>query len=162
MNLHALGLNRFLREGDDAQSLIEVAVSLPLLMLLMLGAVEFGQAAYAAIEVTNAAKAAAAYGSQNAVTAADITGMQLAASSDAANLSGTSNFATTIDNTKCACVIGGALGTPTVAACGAGCGGYIVQVITVDTSASYNPLIFAPGLNASFTLHGHAVQEVLN
>lgn len=162
MKVLRLRLSRFLREGKDAQSLIEVAVSLPLLMLLLLGAVEFGQVAYAAIEVTNAAKAAAAYGAQNAVTAEDRQGMRLAASSDAANLSGTSNFTTTIDNTKCACVIGGALGTPTVAACGAGCGGYIVQVITVDTSASYNPLIFTPGFNASFTLHGHAVQEVLN
>ena len=51
--------------GEDGQALIETSISASLLILLMLGAVEFGRAAYVAIEVSNAARAAAQYGAMN-------------------------------------------------------------------------------------------------
>ncbi|MGA9463318.1 MAG: TadE/TadG family type IV pilus assembly protein [Terracidiphilus sp.] len=162
MNKFKLKLWKALQSCEDGQALIETALSVPLLLLLLLGAAQFGQVAYAAIEVTNAAKAAAAYGARNSVTAADLTGMQLAATGDAANLPGTSNFTATIDNTKCSCVsTGGTPGTASVAACTSGCSGYVAQILSVSTTATYNPLLFAPGFNASITLHGNATQEVL-
>src|SRR5512135_3899712 len=79
---------RLFRRGDAGQSLIETALTVPLLVLLLVGAVELAQVAYAAIEVSNAAKAAASYGAQDTTTAADSTGMATVAANDAYNLRG--------------------------------------------------------------------------
>jgi Flp pilus assembly protein TadG len=67
------------RNREEGQALVETAVSMSLLVLLMLGAVEFGRLAFAAIEVNNTAKAAAQYGSQSHATALDQSGMLQAA-----------------------------------------------------------------------------------
>jgi hypothetical protein len=37
----------------------------------------------------------------------------------------------------------------------------IETILTVQTQASFTPAIRLPGLPTSFTLHGHAVQKVL-
>lgn len=73
--------------GQRGAALIEVAVILPLLMLLAIGAVEFGRYANYAIVVANAAHAGVQYGAQSLATASDTTGMQNAALADASNLS---------------------------------------------------------------------------
>ena len=62
---------------------MELAVALPLLMIVIAGAVDFGTGCYIAIEVTSAARAGAQYGVQNAATMIDITGMELAAQNEA-------------------------------------------------------------------------------
>jgi len=134
---------------------------MPLLFLLLLGAVEFGRFAYLAIEISSAAKAAAQYGAQNSITAADISGMQLVASKDAPEVgSSCTNFTTTIAQpASCVCVTSG---SSAAATCGTTCaaGSYLVQNLTVTTSAQCKPLTHVPGF-ATLTLSGHAVQEVL-
>lgn len=57
-------------DNESGQSLVEMALSLPLLVLLLLGTVELAQVCYGAIAVSNAAKAAAQYAAQNSTTAA--------------------------------------------------------------------------------------------
>jgi Flp pilus assembly protein TadG len=42
---------------DAGQALLELALTVPLLVLILLGAAEFSRLAYAAVEVANAAKA---------------------------------------------------------------------------------------------------------
>ena len=151
--------------ADSGQVLVELALLFPLLLLLLLGAVEFAQLEYMAIELTNAAKAAAQYGSQNEVYAADTAGIQLVAQKEAAyTYSVCTNFTTTVSpaaSTNCACVVNGSVPAATSGQCTAACGGYIVEVLNVTTSASCNPFIHMPGSTGSFTLQGHAVQEVL-
>ena len=66
-------LRRNLRE-ETGQALVELALVVPLFTVILFGAVEYGRLAYDAIEVTNAARAGAAYGAQNHVTAADTCG----------------------------------------------------------------------------------------
>lgn len=151
--------------AESGQALVELALSLSLLLLLLLGAVQFARLEYMAIELSNAAKAAAQYGAQNEVYAADITGIQLVAQKEAAyTRSACTNFTTTLSQpavNNCACVSGGVVGTPSSTACTAACTGYIVEVLNVTTSASCNPGFHIPGIPGSLTLQGHAVQEVL-
>src|ERR1700687_6240036 len=71
----------------SGQSLVELALVLPILLLLLVGTIEIGRFAYYSIVVSNAARAGAQYGAQNLTTAADLAGMQTAANNDA-NISG--------------------------------------------------------------------------
>ncbi|MBE7159246.1 MAG: pilus assembly protein, partial [Rhodospirillales bacterium] len=60
--------------------MVELALLLPLLLLLLVGAVDLGRAFYVAIEVSSAASAGAVYGTQNPT---DTAGMQNAAALNA-------------------------------------------------------------------------------
>lgn len=149
------------RRNDHGQALVELALTLPLLIFMLLGAFELGRVAYTAIEVTNAAKAAAQYGGQN-VTAADNTAtMESIAMSEAADYGLQLDRPISVSK-PCACVRDGNA-TPTSCtdtAC-VSSGSYMVRTITVTTSAPYRPLFQIPGLPSSYTVYGKAVQEVL-
>lgn len=51
--------------SDEGQSLVELALALPVLLLLLLGLADFGRAFYYTSIISNAARAGAAYLSQN-------------------------------------------------------------------------------------------------
>jgi Flp pilus assembly protein TadG len=75
--------------GDNSgQSIIEMALLAPLLILLLLGAAEYGRLYYIGIEVTNAAHAGVEYGTQNPNYAAlgNNANIQLAAFNDELDL----------------------------------------------------------------------------
>lgn len=160
---------------ERGQALIELAVSLPLLLLLLLGAAELSSLAYFAIEVSDAAKAAAQYGSLDAAHAEDSAGLTKAAQKNAPYAyANCTNFTATAQNSgtaanplPCTCITNGtpSPATPTYAACSAVCTSpsYSVQEVVVTTSATCSPFVHAPGFTlGSVTLSGHAVQEVLN
>jgi Flp pilus assembly protein TadG len=74
---------------NNGSALIETALILPILTLMLIGAAEMGRIGYAAIEVTNAPRAAVAVGAQSTQTAqaAQTNGsMQTAATADAPDL----------------------------------------------------------------------------
>ncbi len=158
-----------LRRGARGQALIELAITMPLLILLLGGAVELGMATYAAIEVSNAAKAAVQYAasggganvtfSSSAQPTLDSTGMLTAANADAFNLPTTSpiTFSTGYPTAQCSCSNG--VGTST---CYSGdCpGAQIEETITVKTQVTFTPGLHVAGMS-SFTLHGYAQQKVL-
>jgi Flp pilus assembly protein TadG len=151
-----------LRHNEKGQSIVEIALTLPILATLLLGAAEFARLAYAAIEVSNAAKAGVAYASQNG-SSGDTAGIQLAATLDAGNI---------ILNTPTVTVKG-------VCSSGAACTGtgntctntdcqnplnpndHIETIVSVDTSTTFDPVIHVPGFPGSFTLRGHATQICL-
>src|SRR5947209_9684619 len=74
------------RRNEEGQSILEVALALPLLITLLGVSAMFAQAAYFAVEVSNAAKAGVAYGAQNISAVADTTGIKNAAVLDAINI----------------------------------------------------------------------------
>lgn len=76
----------FASRAQRGVALVEFAVAVPLLMLLLVGVVEFGRLTYYSILVGNAAHAGAAYGSQNLATAVDGAKMRAAAMSDGQNV----------------------------------------------------------------------------
>lgn len=142
-----------LQQETAGQSLIETALLGSLFMVLLLGIIELGRVAYAAIEVANAARAGAAYGAQNGSTASDSTGISNAATNDAANLTGLS----TTSSYACVC----SDGTASTCAHGDCSTSHIEEILTVNTQANFNPLFHLPGLPTSYTLKGKAVQKCM-
>lgn len=140
-------------KGEHGGALIEAALTLPILFLLLLGATQFALVEYQAIEVTNAANAGAQYGTSSPVTARDTTGIQLAATSDAANIA----MSTPLVSISCICSNGGA-STCANTDCSSS---HIEQILTVQTQATYTPPFRWPGLPTTFTLNGVAVRKVL-
>jgi Flp pilus assembly protein TadG len=66
------------RRDDEGQSLVELGVLIPLLLIIVLGAIDFGRAYYAYISVTNAARAGAQYASASNANAANNPGITAA------------------------------------------------------------------------------------
>jgi Flp pilus assembly protein TadG len=149
---------------DEGGALVETALSMSFLVLLLLGAVEFGRLGFAAIQVNNAAKAASQYGAQSRTTAADRAGMLTAAQNEYFNptaVSLTSPTATT--GYACNCAGSGASVSCSInSVTSPACPGSTMEVtVTFQTQASFDPLIHIPGLAGPFTLKGTAVQKVL-
>jgi len=141
------------REPDceSGQALVELSVGLSLLVLILLGAIEFGQVAYTSIEVANAAKAGVQYGAQNYSTALDSTGIQNAVSAAAPDLSGISA------NIGYSCVCSdGSSSTCLNTDCS---GSHLEETVTVSTQYTVQPMIRMPAFASSFTLKGQASQK---
>jgi Flp pilus assembly protein TadG len=139
--------------NDRADALIETAILLPLLMTILVGAVDLAMAAYTSIEVSNAALAGVQYGVQSAATAGDTTGIQTAAANDARNIT----LGPTTAIKSCICADGSA-STCKSTDCS---GSQIETILTVQTQATYSPFLPIYGRRPSFTLHGSAIQKVL-
>lgn len=139
---------------NSGQSLLETALVAPFLVVILLGAAEFGRLAYAAIEVSNAASAGARYGAQNGATASDTSGISNAAANDAGNLSGLS----TTSSISCICSDGSSASCTDNSAC---LTSNIEESVTVNTQVSFSPLIHLPGFPATYTLKGQAIQKCL-
>lgn len=65
---------------------VELALLLPVLLVLAIGVAEFGRVFYTAITLSNAAQAGVQYGAQNNGKTGDFAGMALAARQEATNL----------------------------------------------------------------------------
>ena len=151
---------RITLHDDGGQSLVELALIVPIFALLLLGAVAFGQLAYAAIEVSNAARAGVAYGAQSAATAADTAGMQAAAIDDAANISGMKVAAQpfcTCSNDPTSTHLSDCGSAP--ATCEAE-GAHAINYVQVNTTATVTPIASYPGISPTFTLSGQAIMRV--
>lgn len=146
------------RDSESGQSMVELSLMLVFILFpVLIGAAEFARAAYAYIEVSNAARAAVSYGAQTHATALDTAGMLTAARNDYAfdptkltlltssyvcNCSDTGNSVSCSDGTACS-------------------GAHIELTLTVQTTATFNPGFYEPFLSRSFTINGIAVQKVL-
>jgi Flp pilus assembly protein TadG len=139
---------------SSGQSLVETALGVSLCGILMLGAAEFGRLAYAAIEISDSARAGVEYGSQSRATAADLADMKIAASLDAPDVPNLTLTASSF----CKC----ADGTSSTCATTDCTGSRIVTYVQVVTSGSINPLIYVPGLPKSYSLSGKAVMRVVD
>jgi len=118
------------RRNQQGTALVELALSLSVMILIMLGIVEFGRVIYTAIEVSNAAHAAVQYGASSSAASADTTGITNAAMADAANVSGLS---VTSVSTSCTCA--NTAYTPTSCSDNTTCrsnGTALVETITVN------------------------------
>jgi Flp pilus assembly protein TadG len=145
---------RGLRTGEAGGALVETALTVPLLIILILGAVEIAQVAYASIEVANAAKAAVAYGAQSGGTAGDTTGITYAATSDAADVP-----SLTVPTISISYICSdGTAATGLATDCA---NSHIEEILTVSTQATLSPIVHLPGLPMSYTLHGQASEKCL-
>jgi Flp pilus assembly protein TadG len=145
------------RLGDRGQSLAEVAMLTPILLLLLVGTIEIGRYAYYSIEVSNAARAAVQYGAQSLADSKDTVGIQTAANNDAPDIPGLGVTPTT----SCACSNNPA--SPVLCATApVVClpPNHSVVFLEVDTTKAITPLFSYPGLPSAFTANGKAIMRV--
>lgn len=164
--------------NERGSALVELALVLPLLCLVLIGAAELGRMFYYAIEVSDAARAGVAYGSQGLIfaNAADIETAATAAAPDIANLT----FPTPPDGTvaPCSCetITTGTTGTtvsttqiplcaPSIAAtCTSttpGTTSIIINYVELSTQAQISTMFHYPGFPTSYTLHGFAKMRLV-
>ena len=124
-------------KSDHGSSLIEVAMVLPVLILLLLGIIDFGRAFYLSNEVAGAAHAGAVYGSQYPT---DTTGMRTAAADNAPNVSNL----TTAASWGCECSDG--TGQSSDCSSAPSCSSNLVYYAKVKASAPYTPWLPWPGI----------------
>ena len=155
---------------ESGQSIIEVALTVPLLCLLLAGGAEFARMAYAAIEVTNAAKAAVQYAAQEQAFTTDTTGMQNAINNEVMNVPGLAGATLQSATTTATCSDGTTPsdGNTSPPYQSTDCSGSVLmESLAVTTTATFtpgsiiNPFLAACSLPTSFTLTGYAKQVVL-
>jgi Flp pilus assembly protein TadG len=151
-----------LRESNG-QAFVELALVLPIFILLLVGAVEVGRLAYASIEVSNAARAGVAYGAQTGTTASDLANIQLAAQKDAPNITTLVATATL----SCSCETSAGV-LPAPGSCDNGVinlttcpsPSHIVEYVKVTTTAPVNTVFHFPGIPSQMTFRGFALMRV--
>src|SRR5262245_4494112 len=142
------------RAHQSGQALVELALALPVLLLLALGVIEIGRYAYISILVGNAAHAGAVFGSQG-TWATDPAAIKKAAQFDfAGGTAGGSNgngldvsTLTVTSTNSCGCDAGGTISTLACdgsTSCPAG--SHWVVVVTVTASGKFCSLFNYPGL----------------
>jgi Flp pilus assembly protein TadG len=162
------------RRSDAGSALVETALTVPVIIALLLGAVELGDFAFRATEVSNAARAAAQYAAMNGGgftdcngtfaggTCSSSSGLVAAAQQDAPRTNATCTSFTVTATSSCTCSGDGstcANNGSTTYSCSSG---KPVVTANITTSAQCSPIASVPGLfSGTFTLHGSAVQEVL-
>jgi len=145
------------RSGKSSgQAMLELCLILPVLLLLILGTIELGRAAYFEIEVSDAARAGALYAAQSMADAVDGAGILQAVQKNAQDLSLTN---ANLNLPPLVCVCPGSASVTTGTCPGGGCTNPQVYV-TVNTSYSLSPLFQYPGLPATFPLHGSSIMPV--
>lgn len=140
---------KYRRRHARGQSVVELALVLPLIALLLVAVCDFARLFYASIGVADAARAGVQYGAQNRATAVDYTGMQQAALNDG---SGISNLSATASS-FCQCS-----GT-TVSCSSPGCA-KPDNFVQVTVSATFDTILTYPGIPQPATLSSTAVIEV--
>jgi Flp pilus assembly protein TadG len=146
------------KSSESGQAFVELFLTMTFLLIpLLIGAAEFARAAYAYIEVSNAARAAVQYGAQTHATDGDTAGMLTAAQNDY-SLDPTKLTLPTA-TTACTCSdTGASVSCNSSTACN---GAHIEINLTVQTQATFDPGFYEPFLPDTFTVTGTAVQKVL-
>jgi Flp pilus assembly protein TadG len=156
---------------DEGSALVELAFVVPILSALVLGAAELGRIAWAAIEVTNAAHAGVQYGTSSHAAATDFVnsngtytgGIATAALADADKIGGSSTLTVTSISNACTCA--NTSYVPTSCSDNSTCSSHnttMIETLTVQTQATFYPLVKWPGGPNQVTLYGNAVQRVSN
>lgn len=138
-----------------ASSIVELALLVPIFAALLVGAAQFGLLCYAAIELSEAARAGVAYGSQTSGTASDTSGMQTAATNAAPNITGMSAVASQF------WVCSNAMTTHYSVAPTCTTGNHVIHYVQVNTSMAATTPFQLAGHPSSYTLTGTAIMRVL-
>jgi Flp pilus assembly protein TadG len=91
---------------EDGQGLVELALVVPLFILLLVGSAEFARLAWVTILTSNAARAGASFGAHSLENSVNTAGIQAAAAADSINLTG---LTTAPPSISCVCSNGTAI-----------------------------------------------------
>jgi Flp pilus assembly protein TadG len=139
--------------GDRrGSSFVELAILVPVILLMCCGTMDFARIVYAGIEVSGAAKAGVQFGALTPGNSGNTTGMVQAATNDAADLSGLTATARNF----CSCD-GGA---NEVDCSSSGCGTTPSGYVSVTANYTFNTLFPWPGIPNSINLARTAKMRV--
>jgi len=141
--------------GRRGQSLAELALVLPVLILLLLVALDFTRMFNMSMAVTDAARAGAQWGAQNRAAAANTLGMEQAACSSMTDISCTPGTNTTASS-FCQC----AGSSATISCTSPGSCTNVLNFVTVTATATFNTVMAYPGLPSSVPLSATATMQV--
>lgn len=151
---------------ESGAAVVELAFSLPMFILLVLGTAEIANIAWSSVQINNAAHAAAQFGSISRANAADTTDMGTAAQNDAPGL--ITNPSTQVTSSQsCTCVTPSTGAQTTPATCTAALettclSPSVIQAsVHVTVQAPVTPLVHYPGLPASYTMHAQASMGIV-
>jgi Flp pilus assembly protein TadG len=130
--------------------LVELAVTLPILMLVFLGAVDFSRVFFSAIELGNAVTSGAEYGARTTGTATDTVGISSVVTADAANLTG---VVVPTPTSYCTCPTSGTHVNCSTFVCTTPSGyGKPKMYVSVTANYTWTSLVTWPGLPNSVVL----------
>ena len=163
---------------QSGQTLLEVALLTPLLLLMLLGVIEMGRYAYKGILVGNAARAGAAYGAQSLPQSA-CSPSSACAICDAASLdfqgsnvpctggtqsTGPNGTITITTSNSCGCDSSGTIAPAACVGTGAGTcvSGHWVVMVSVTASGTFSALFSYPGIPPSIAISRTCTMRVAN
>jgi Flp pilus assembly protein TadG len=165
---HRLAHSAEILRSNAGQAMLELALLLPMLLLLTMGVIEMGRYMYIYILVGNAARAGAAYGAQSLGQSGDTPDIQTAAQNDYNSQSNgqAAGSLTVNSSTSCGCdsagtVTGAICSTvtnPSAGKCGGG--GHWVVTVSVTASGTFKSLFNYPGVPASIDVSNTATMRV--
>jgi Flp pilus assembly protein TadG len=141
--------------SDRGSAIVELALTLPILVLVVAAGVDFARVFYVGMALQNAARAGAQWGSHAAAQTGNTALMQTTALNAYANTNITGATATASRMCECATDTGtfsatSPANTCTASACSSG---HLVVTVTVSVSAPFTRIMpGVPGLPASMTL----------
>lgn len=144
------------RRADDGAAAVELALFLPVLLLCLLGAVDFGRVVVAGIAVSNAVKAGVQYGAQSTAASTDTAEMRRRAEADFGTRYGTLRVGTVQRICRCP-------GSKTAVSCTAlPCGAYGVphEYVQMEARDTVSLFIRYPGFGAKITPTRTAILRV--
>ena len=155
------------RDSESGAALVELAVALPILMLILASTIDFSRVFHTAMALTDAARAGAQYGAASPANSNDSAGMQTTAQ-NATNVSGISASASRL--CRCATdagVFSDTVGSPSIACTGAESSvcptGHRVVTVTVTTTKVFSTIFtgILPGALNTTTLTRSSTLRVI-
>ena len=151
--------------SEAGGALVELAVALPVVVVIFAATIDFARVFYTSMALTDAARAGVQYGALNAANATDIAGMQTTATS-ATNTTGL----TAVASRKCQCATDDGVFSDTspVNDCSSLCPGggglspkHLVVTVTVTTTKTFTTVITGfPSIPSSVDLTRTATMRV--
>jgi Flp pilus assembly protein TadG len=139
------------RKNRKGNSFIEVALLLPVLLLLCCGTMDFARVVYAGVEIASAARAGVQYGALTPGHSGDASGMVSAALADAADLG---SSVTASARNYCAC-------SGSTVDCSSTCSGETPEgYVSVTANYTFNTLLSYPGVPSRVVLSRTAKMRV--
>ena len=142
-------------------SVLELALIMPVFVMMFMMAVEGGRMAYFGIEVSNAARAGVAYAAQSTATSTSTSAIKTAASNDAPDLTSISALTVT-PSLACQCANGTSFTTISCGTASTTCvsPSHTIKYVQVNTSAQVSSVLKYPGLPTTYNLQGQAIMRI--
>jgi Flp pilus assembly protein TadG len=147
---------------QSGQTLVELGLMLPFLMLLSLGVIEMGRYAHIGILVGNAARAGVAYGAQNHITAgtSSLPNITAAAKSDFSNNGQDPALLNVTAASFCECDNAGTISSINCLTDTCPVGQHEAVSLSVTATGTFTALFTYPGIPSSITVSRTATLRI--